>query len=336
MPVTTLPASCYFEPDVYERERDAVFGRAWLCVARASQLAEPGQYVATTIAGWPILVVVGDDGERRAFHNVCRHRAGPLAWDGEGSAASLVCRYHGWNYDLCGQLKRARDFGELQPEGVRLSTVRVDAWRELVFVSLSPTGPTLLDDLGSFVDECAEFPMESFVFSHEVVHHLPVNWKTYADNYLEGYHIPLVHPALTREIDAQHYRVEVGDKWCKHSAPARDGSMVAGRWLWRWPNLALNVYPDGMNVERFLPEGPRRTKIVYQYYFRAGVERQESEESARMSAQLMEEDRAICEAVQRNLESGAYDTGELSPKHEQGVAAFQELVRAALAAPVVT
>jgi len=122
----TLPASWYFDPAVYQREREAVFGAAWLCVAFAGQLSEPGQYVATTIAGWPILVVRGDDGELRGFHNVCRHRAGPLAWDGEGRAASLVCRYHGWNYDHCGDLKRARDFGDQPPSGVRLSGMRVE------------------------------------------------------------------------------------------------------------------------------------------------------------------------------------------------------------------
>jgi choline monooxygenase len=326
-----LPASWYHDPAVYERERAAVFGNAWLCVARRAQLQQPGHYVATTIAGWPILVVAGDDGQLRAFHNVCRHRAGPLAWDGDGHAPSLVCRYHGWAYDLDGRLKRARDFGDASPEGVELAGVRVAAWRGLVFVNLSPACPPLLEELGEFAEQCEGFAMEDFVFSHEVVHDLPVNWKTYADNYLEGYHIPLVHPGLAREIDARNYRVDVGARWCRHSAPARDGSMVAGRWLWRWPNLALNLYPDGMNVERFLPEGPRRTRVVYQYYFREGTDREAREESTRMSAELMDEDRAICEAVQRNLESGVYDTGELSPKHEQGVAAFQALVKEALA-----
>ena len=328
----TLPSSWYYDPAVYERERSAVFGTEWVCVARADQLAEPGQYVATTIAGWPILVVVGDDRRVRGLHNVCRHRAGPLVWDGAGHTASLVCRYHGWNYNLSGELTRARDFGDVEPLGLCLGSVRAEAWRGLVFVSLSPTGPSLIEDLGAFVGECAGFSMEDFVFRGEVVHELPVNWKTYTDNYLEGYHIPLVHPALNKEIDARRYRVDVGDRWCRHSAPARDGSAVAGRWLWRWPNLALNLYPDGMNVERVLPEGPRRTRVVYQYFFRPGTQPESYEESMRMSAQLMEEDRAICEAVQRNLESGAYETGELSPRHEQGVAAFQELVRAALVA----
>lgn len=331
-PAVTLPASWYHDPAVYQRERAAVWGTSWLCVARTAQLTDPGQYVATTVAGWPVLVVVGTDGERRAFHNVCRHRAGPLAWDGDGRAAGLVCRYHGWSYDLCGELVRARDFGDRQPSGVRLAGMRVETWRGLVFVNLSPTGPALLDDLGAFADECAAYPMEEFAFSREVVHDLPVNWKTYADNYLEGYHVPLVHPALAREIDAQRYRVDVGEKWCRHTAPTRDGSMVAGLWLWRWPNLALNLYPDGMNVERFLPDGPRRTRVVYQYFFRPGVEPASSDESTRMSAQLMDEDRAICEAVQRNLEAGVYDTGELSPRHEAGVAAFQDLVRAAMEA----
>jgi choline monooxygenase len=100
--------------------------------------------------------------------------------------------------------------------------------------------------------------------------------------------------------------------------------------LWRWPNLALNVYPDGMNVERFVPLGPRRTRIDYSYFFAPGAPRARVEESVRLSAELLEEDRRICEAVQRNLESGAYAAGVLSPRHEEGLACFQSLVREAV------
>ncbi len=113
------------------------------------------------------------------------------------------------------------------------------------------------------------------------------------------------------------------------SAPPRDGSPVAGRWLWHWPNLALNVYPDGMNVERFLPLGPVRTTVAYTYLFRPGGG--DVEASIATSVQLLAEDRRIVEAVQRNLDAGVYETGELSPRHEGGVAALHARLRRALA-----
>ena len=204
--------------------------------------------------------------------------------------------------------------------------MRVDSWRGLVFVNLDLDGaaPTLLDSLGTFVDACDEFPIESFVPGSESEHELACNWKTYADNYLEGYHIPLVHPALNKEIDAKRYRVDVDERhrWVMHSAPARDGALNLGRWLWRWPNLAVNLYAEGMNVERYDPVGLARTRVRYSFAF-ADPDAPSNAETARLSSLTLAEDKAICEAVQRNLDSGAYDTGVLSPRHEHGVAVFQ-------------
>jgi choline monooxygenase len=201
-----------------------------------------------------------------------------------------------------------------------------------VFVNLDPGAPPLVDALAAFAVEAGSFPMEAFHHSHQVVHDVNANWKAYADNYMEGYHIPLVHPRLNKEVDAKRYRVVVGDRYCSHSAPARDGSVTTGKWLWRFPNLALNLYPDGMNVERFLPLGPHRTRIVYDYFFRdlSPAAQEQNGEVVRLSLEVLDEDRAICEAVQRNLESGAYDSGRLSPRHENGVAYFQSLIREAM------
>jgi choline monooxygenase len=177
--------------------------------------------------------------------------------------------------------------------------------------------------------------MEDLVPTHEVQHELACNWKAYADNYLEGYHIPLVHPGLNKEIDARRYVVDVDERhrWVRHSAPARDGAVNAGRWLWRWPNLALNLYPGGMNVERYDPVAPDRTRLRYSYSFLRPDDHEASEAVLRMSAQVTAEDTAICESVQRNLASGAYEAGRLSPRHEGGVAAFQRWVRQAVDGP---
>src|SRR3972149_9952377 len=115
--------------------------------------------------------------------------------------------------------------------------------------------------------------MGRFAYSHQVVRTLACNWKTYADNYLEGYHIPLLHPELNREIDVSRYEVLVfpEDDYCLHTAPARDGSANAGRWLFRYPNIALNVYRTGMNLERIFPDGPSRPPVVDASFF-AGAE----------------------------------------------------------------
>lgn len=339
----TLPAWWYVDPSVWQRERRAVFGREWLFVGHRQRLSAPGDYLACDIAGWPLVVVVDDGGELRAHHNVCRHRAGPLVDDGHGRVPSLVCRYHGWAYGLDGRLRSARDFGAtgggdgvdcFDPTQASLRSARVDDWRGLLFVNLALDGPVppLVEALGSFADECEPYPIEELVLTHEAQHDLACNWKAYADNYLEGYHIPLVHPGLNKEIDAKRYVVDVDERhrWVRHSAPARDGATNSGRWLWRWPNLALNLYPDAMNVERYDPVAPGRTRLRYSYAFRRPDDHETRDAVIRASSQVTAEDVAICESVQRNLESGSYDTGWLSPKHEGGVAAFQRWVRESL------
>jgi choline monooxygenase len=331
---STLPATMYTDPAVYEHERRAIFGRQWQLAGFRAQLREPGDYVRHDFAGWSIVVVAQDDGALRAFHNVCRHRAGPLVTDDCGRSASFVCRYHGWAYALDGRLRAARDFGDevLDLDAFGLVQVQVDEWRGLVFVNLDHEGPPLAEDHGAFFEAVAHQPLETFSYSHRLVHRVAVNWKVYCDNYGEGYHVPLVHPELNREIVAKEYRVAVGDHFCEHSAPARDGAINTGTWLWRYPNLALNVYPGGMNVERFVPDGLSDTYVVYDYFFGDLDARNENAEVVRLGCDIMDEDRAICEAVQRNLETGVYDTGVLSPRHENGVAAFQQWVRESLGA----
>jgi choline monooxygenase len=313
----TLPASWYRDPEIFERERQRIFRREWQVLG-----AEPEVCRKADVAGWPVLVVRQPDGSLRAFHDVCRHRASPL----ECVGGVIQCPYHGWTYGSDGALKRARDFGE-EVDGLDLHPVAVAAWRGLVWVNLDPDATF---DLGSFAAECADFDMESFRVVGESSHVLRCNWKTYADNYGEGYHIPFVHPELNRQLDMRSYRVDAFDRWTRHSAAMHDGSPAAGVWLWRFPNLALNVYPDGMNVERFTPLDAGTTRIDYTFWFRDGVA---DEEAMKLSNDLLLEDAAICEAVQRNLDTGIYDTGVLSPKHEGGLALFHRLVRDALSIP---
>lgn len=330
LPSSTPSPTAHADPARYLEERHAVFGRHWLAVGDTSQVGEPGRYLAVEVAGFPV-VVVNDGGRLRGFHNICRHRAGPLVWPGTGSCRSLVCRYHGWSYGLDGSLRSARDFGGHPPEGdLSLGAVAVDIWRGLVFVNLDPAAGPLLDWLEIIPARCADFPLEDFVPTHRSSHALAANWKVYAENYQEGYHIPLVHPGLNRQVDAGRYRVEATGSVAVHTAPARDGSVALGAWLWRFPGLALNLYPSGMCLESFWPTGPASTRVEYIFFFAPSVPPSEAQRSIDSSVAILEEDRVICEAVQRNLSSGLARPGPLSPRHEGGVALVQSLVEQAL------
>ena len=207
-------------------------------------------------------------------------------------------------------------------------------WRGLLFVNLHAEAPAIEAWLGDgFIAQCAPFAMETWTPVVRQTHAIACNWKTYSDNYLEGYHIPFVHPALARAIDTSSYEVQVEDGWIRHAATTREGASTAGVWLYHWPNLALNLYERGMSVERWLPTGPTACDLVLDYCFadttaNAAAENQRDVDS---SAQTCLEDKAICEAVQRNLAAGAYTDGLLAPRHETGVADFQARVRRARA-----
>jgi choline monooxygenase len=325
----TLPATWYFGTDRYERERSSVFASEWLWFASESDIADPCTYVAREYAGWPLLVLRGSDGEVRGCHNVCRHRAGPLVDDGAGACANLVCQYHGWAYAFDGRLRSARDFGE-EPDADEFSLreIRVASWRGQVFVNLNTAAPPLEQDLRDFFAEMSDFPLEAMTLVRSARHDLACNWKTYADNYLEGYHIPLLHPELNRQFDAKRYRVDLGDRYCRHSAPSRDSSPADGRWLFRWPNLAMNIYGDSMNIEVIVPTGPESCSVWYSHFF-ADPNAPDIDDVIARADTVLAQDRRIVEAVQRNLAAGIYESGLLSPRHENGVLQFQDLVRAA-------
>lgn len=335
----TLPARLYHEPDAYARERTAIFAREWLLFAHEAELPRPGDARAECLAGFPIVVRRGRDGVLHGFHNVCRHRAGPLVADGPGHHPLLRCRYHGWVYEDDGRLRSAGDFGaarDFEPAKFPLFRLRVETARGFVFVNLDTEAAPLEATLGPFLGVAKDVPFEAARFHGRVHHDLACNWKTYVENYLEGYHVPFLHPALSREVDTGAYRVEPGPGYVLHAAPPRAGSgggVYEGFWAWVAPNVAWNVYANGMSVERMLPTGPRSVRVEYLFFFRDTSEagRAQREAALEMCRRVTEEDRTVCEAVQRNLEAGVYERGRLSPRHEAGVHAFQERVRAWLA-----
>ena len=327
----TLPASWYVDPAIYERERRAIFERTWLVAGYAHQVATAGDYVADSMAGFSWFVQRGADGRLRAFHNVCPHRAGPIVWPGEGRVGNLVCRYHGWAFEPDGKLRSARDFGAEVPCVDGLQAAAVAEWRGLVWINLDPDAEPLEAWLGRFPTVAEPYPMETYRFHRRDVHALAANWKTYADNYLEGYHIPLVHPVLNRAIDMSRYVVTPhdGGRWNRHDVPTRDDAPTTGAWAFLFPTLALNIYPTGMNVERIIPRGPERTDVVFDYFFTDAAD-PEAVASMASSNELMAEDARIVEMVQANLAGGRYERGVLSPRHEDGLVSFQALVRAAV------
>lgn len=321
----TLPARLYGSPDAWARERAAVFGRAWLFIGHEAEAAAAGDWIAADMAGHRLLAMRGKDGALRAFHNVCRHRAGPLVQGAAGHCeGELVCAYHGWRYALDGRLRAATGFGAAEgfdPRELGLLEVRLETWRGLAFVNLDPGAPPLAEHVAALDALLAERGLEMAAPALRRSHDLACDWKVYAENYLEGYHIGSVHPVLAGELGSAEYRVRVdGDLVVQEAVGVNDGPQ-AGVWGWLWPNLGINVFRDGAMIERMTPVGPGRTRLDYLFLNDGGADA--LTEALEASDRLTAEDARICEAVQANLSAGAYDTGVLSARHEAAVAWFQ-------------
>ena len=339
----TLPSNVYFGDETLAREYERVFGRTWQPVGREEDVAEAGGYFTAAVAGEPLLVARADDGVLRAFSNVCRHRAGPVA-GGSGSCRAFRCGYHGWSYGLDGRLLATPEFDGVEGfrrEDVALPAFRAETWMGLVFVSLDPAAPPLTATLDDLADLPRRRPLSGMRRAHRREWIVECNWKVYVDNYLEGYHIPIVHPGLFRELDYARYATETKRLYSIQHAPVRksapgrlrNGEGDEAEYYWLFPNLMLNVYPDNFSTNVILPLGPERTVTIFEWFFRdpdAHATRRAIEETVAFSDEIQREDIAICEAVQRGLRSRTYDRGRYSVKRENGVHHFHRLYAAAM------
>ncbi|HEX2060120.1 MAG TPA: SRPBCC family protein, partial [Thermoanaerobaculia bacterium] len=338
---STLSSRFYTDGSVLEAENRNVFGRTWQLAGRSDQVREAGQYFTATIAEEPVLVVRGNDGVLRAMSNVCRHRAGPVA-KGEGKRPVLQCGYHGWTYALDGHLRVTPEFdgvANFDRASCVLPPFQVAEWNELVFVNLDPDAESLSDYLGELTSDMPPHDYSGFRLARRKTWELDCNWKVYVDNYLEGYHIPIVHPGLFRELDYANYRTETKRRYSIQFAPTRRPERIrtangddAVRYFWIFPNLMLNVYPDNFSTNLILPLGPHRTATIFDWYFKdPDAVTREIDETVAFSDEIQIEDIEICEAVQRGLRSSTYDRGRFSPQRENGVhhfhCVYQELMR---------
>ena len=336
---SALPARYYFGHDMLAMEQAAVFARSWQLVARQDQLADPGDHVIEKIGEVPVIVVRGQDGILRAFPNVCRHRAGPLALCNGKGARALHCKYHGWTYSLEGQLRGAPEMQAAQDfkmDDIRLPPLRVHEWQGLVFVALDASVPDFDDVYGGIVDRIAPIDLSGMRYLRRDSYDIDCNWKVYIDNFLEGYHLPHVHPGLSKVLDYRAYGTELFPWYSLQSSPLRGGGDIYGEgdafYYHVYPNVMLNIMPGRLQTNRILPLGPGRCRVEFDYYYA-----QDDKAMARIAAdqafsdEVQVEDVTICEAVQQGLASGFYEAGRLCPKRESGVWHFQNLLRAAYA-----
>jgi len=287
-------------------------------------------------------LVRGAGGELRGFYNVCRHRAGPPA-EGCGSRKVFRCGYHGWTYGLDGKLISATEIEGVQdfrPEDFALKPVRAEEWFNLIFVNLDPEAEPLLKSLRDLPKQVERFSFQKMQRFERRTYDMKCNWKAYVDNYLEGYHLPSVHPGLNRELDYNAYAVEPHARYVRQFSPIRGpkpgdtmsrlyqqaGEGLTTDYFWIFPNWMLNCYPDNVQLNIILPLTAERTLAIFEWYLpEEDLESTSARDAVDFSHQTQVEDVGICETVQKNLRSRSYERGRYSVKQEKGVHAFHRM-----------
>ncbi|MCI4568976.1 aromatic ring-hydroxylating dioxygenase subunit alpha [Lysobacter sp. CFH 32150] len=334
-----LHARYYTDPAMVALDRRAVFDRGWQLIAHVCQLQNAGDHAIADFGGLPVIAVRGADGEIRVFHNVCRHRAGPIAQCDGLAAKSLRCRYHGWTYGLDGVLKSAPEMGsapDFNVGDVRLPQLAVHVWQGMVFAAVDATQAPDFDAFVAGIDARlgANRGLERYGHHRRVGYDVACNWKVYVDNYLEGYHVPHIHPGLNKLLDYRSYITDTAEWYSYQFSPLESGDGLYGDgdalYYWMWPNTMLNILPGRLQTNRVIPKGVDRCRVEFDFYYTLD----ESEEAAarrladlNFSDEVQFEDLTICEDVQRGLSSGSYEPGRLNPLRENAVHHFHELLR---------
>ena len=355
---TALPARFYRDPDVVELEHRRIFERSWQFAAHVSSLPNPGSYLTANAGRQPVLVLRDQDGTLRAFRNVCRHRGSRLL-SGSGECGKAIrCRYHGWTYRLDGDLigvPEARSIPGLDKSTLGLFPARVETLAGLVFVNLDIHARPLAEQVPGLEARLAEYGIEDLVPDKPLDGTQPANWKIVADNYLEGYHVPIAHPGLMRLLDYKRYDVELHDGYAWFDAPLRDkpsGNLMERayqrlvspmpglpeeyRRIWRYiyiyPNTAIDLYPDQVWVWKLDSDGPRATRdtaMLYRHPNSSVRTRLAQYFNRKVNALVGEEDVDLVANVQAGLESRGWEPGPLSGR-EVAIGWFADKIRADL------
>ena len=342
---STIPSSWYIDKDFYDHELKTVFSQSWQLAARADQLTEPGRYVTTDIAGEPVVIVRGSDGDLRGFFNVCRHHAAAVMTEPEGKAAQLRCPYHGWTYSLEGELKGTPDFSgvcDFDRASNGLVSLEIAEWENWVFVKLVQRLALSLEDfLGEdLLAQTSNLQFKDLHWFERRHYHFDCNWKVFVDNYLDGgYHVPYLHKGLDSVLDYSKYMIENGDHYCLQWSPIvtegaeeQTGAVRKGDralYYWIYPNFMINWYDGVMDTNLVVPRGVDQTEVIFDFYFpdvNSEEARARNRASVEVGQRIQDEDVAICKSVQRGLNSRAYTSGRLSVRREAGEHLFHRLL----------
>jgi choline monooxygenase len=350
----TLDKDFYLDPAAWATAREKIFARSWQWIGTGEDVREPGSLSPRTLLpGFldePLLLARDRAGTMRLLSNVCTHR-GNLLIDAPCQADQIRCPYHSRRFDLAGRMTFMPEFQAAKNFPRPADHLSEVPWSPLgdptagagpqLFASLDPIAPAQAF-FGDIVDRLGWLPIEAFQLdtSRSRDYEFDANWALYVENYLEGLHIPFIHPGLTKTLDLRNYTYELyryanlqlavaraGDAAFDLPESSPDhGQRIAAYYYWVFPNLMLNFYPWGLSLNVVQPLGPSRTRVQFRSF--VGDPSLLSLGAGGALDEVEMEDEAVVQTVQRGLRSRFYARGRYSPTREQGVHHFHRLIGA--------
>jgi choline monooxygenase len=331
----TIPSDWYYSDAIFTFEKEVLFSRFWQLACHENELPETGDSYMLEVAENPLMLVRADEETINAFYNVCKHRGGPVAVK-KGTASVLQCQYHGWTYLLDGSLRGVPHFKKVDlfdKKDFGLEPVNHQCWEGFRFVSLNDEGPALPEVLEGISETIAPIDLSEYQFVEKQSYQIDCNWKVYVDNFLEGYHIPIVHPELAKLLDYGEYKTDTTEWYSLQHSPFQNGDNIykasdgKAYYYFIFPNIMLNILPGRLQTNVIRPVSPTRTEVIFKYYYANPDDENMIRDDIEYSNKIQDEDIEICELVQKGLQSDAYDKGRFSVEREKGVYHFQTILK---------
>lgn len=317
----TLPFWLYTKPEVLEVEKREIFSKTWQYVGHISQLSKPGDYITAEVADRPIIVSCGQDGEFRAFYNVCSHRAAKLV-EGEGNKSVITCPYHAWTYRADGSLLRAPNMSGCENfdyQDFCLKNIKLEIVQSFIFVNLDPKAHSMTTQFPDLFQHVEKYDLSKLTRIRVKETICKSNWKIGIDNYLECDHCSIVHKTLVSKLDMKQYEMAMYDYYSYQGTPLKGmtsdfGLGQGGRYYWLYPNtwFSFDPGPANLSIHQSVPIDHKTTKYVYTTFFMTDEITKQEEELMAMDQLVRKEDLDICEIVQKGIETGAYTQGRFS------------------------
>ena len=292
-----LPGKAYGEA-FYRLEQKALFPRTWCAIAAGCEVPNPGDVIAVDLAGWPLLVVRGKDGEIKCFYNICRHRGNKLVEGKRCDMRRLSCSWHAWTYDLDGNLISTPDLGGggihqapgFEPESLGLKPVRCAKWLDFILVNLDGNAPPTEVHLAPLEKFLSRVDLSVMEHGESSSYTYPGNWKVTIEGGIEDYHVPWGHPQVVHGMNSRSGDIDTAPEcfaattstwvYAQGKAPTRykndaipsipginRDSPVQSQIISLFPTGVIGLMSDHLMLGQILPLGWDKSLLRFNYYF---------------------------------------------------------------------